>query len=86
VKEKNLKIRYRKLKDEVLLNKKGIVDKGTYFEASRERAFLDMLYLYPEYYFDNLRSIDWDKCEELVLVYKKKALITSLKEYKKIYA
>lgn len=86
VKVENTNIRYRKIKDKVLLNKKGIIDKGTYFEASKERAFLDMIYLYPEYYFDNLRSIDWKKCEELVLIYKKKSLITSLKKYKKIYA
>ncbi|QQS61177.1 MAG: hypothetical protein IPN70_04815 [Candidatus Moraniibacteriota bacterium] len=78
--------RYRKVKDAILLNRKGIVDKDGFFEASKERAFLDMLYSNPKYYFDNLRSIDWDACFDLVSLYQKKSLEKTLKEYYNLYA
>ncbi len=79
-------IRYRKLKNEILLNRAGLIEKDFYFEASRERAFLDMIYINSECYFDNLRSLDWEKCESLVSLYKNASLIKVLNEYKKKYA
>jgi hypothetical protein len=80
------KFTYRKLKNEVLVNPKGLRNRGTYFEATKERAFLDMLYLFGDYYFDNLRSIDWDLCSEIVTIYKNKALEKKLNNYFKEYA
>jgi len=72
---------YRKLKDELLYNPAGIVNQGNYSIASKERAFLDMLYLFPDYYFDNLKVIDWDRCFELNLIYGNKQLIKRLNKY-----
>lgn len=83
---KGNKFAYRKLKNEILINQKGIVDKGTYFEATKERAFLDMLYLFGDYYCDNLRGINWDFCFDIVTIYKNKALEKKLKNYFKKYA
>ncbi|PIW94941.1 MAG: hypothetical protein COZ85_02515 [Candidatus Moranbacteria bacterium CG_4_8_14_3_um_filter_34_16] len=80
------KFAYRKLKNEILVNQKGLVNKGTYFEATKERAFLDLLYLSGDYFFDNLKSIDWDYCYEIVSIYKNKALEKKLKNYQKKYA
>ncbi len=80
------KITYKKIKDGILLNQAGLVDKGTYFEATKERAFLDRLYLSGDYYFDNLRNIDWQACFELVKIYENKALENKLKNYYKNYA
>jgi hypothetical protein len=74
---------YRKIKDEILLNTKGIIDKGNYYSASKERAFLDALYLYKKYYFDNLSKIDWEKCNQLVKIYKSKSLSKRLNNYYK---
>ena len=79
-------IEIKKIKDEVLTNTDGLINMGNYFIATKERAFLDMLYLLPRYGFDNLRSIDWDKCFELVKIYNKKTLIKTLKKYYKLYA
>lgn len=76
-------ITFRKLKDTVLFNPTGIVNKDTYSIATPERAFLDMIYLFPNYYFDNLQSIDWEKCDELVKIYNNKLLIKRLDKYKK---
>lgn len=72
---------YRKIKDEVLLNSAGIIQKDTFSVASRERAFLDMIYLNKDYYFDNLSDIDWEKCEKLVKIYHNQNLESRLKKY-----
>lgn len=77
---------FRKLKDIVLFNDLGVVNKDNYSVATPERAFLDTIYLFPDYYFDNLRSIDWEKCEEIVKIYNNKELVKRLKKYKKQYA
>ncbi|MDD4358789.1 MAG: hypothetical protein PHY30_03160, partial [Candidatus Pacebacteria bacterium] len=73
---------FRKLKDSILFNGLGIKKNG-YSIATPERAFLDMIYLSPKFYFDNLRSINWEICFELVKIYKNKQLIKRLKEYQK---
>ncbi len=74
---------FRKLKDTVLFNPAGIVSKNNYSIATQERAFLDMIYLFPNYYFDNLKSINWEKCDELVKIYNNKQLIKRLNKYRK---
>lgn len=79
------KFTFRKLKNEILLSREGLINKGTYFEASRERAFLDMVYLFGDYYFDNLRSIDWQACYEMAPLYKMKNFENKIKEYQKKY-
>jgi hypothetical protein len=76
---------FRKLKDEVLYNSTGIINKDNYSIATPERAFLDMIYLFPNYYFDNLKSINWEKCEEIVKIYNNKQLIKRLNNYRKNY-
>ena len=77
---------FRKLKVVVLFNSTGIVSKDNYSIATPERAFLDMIYLFPNYYFDNLKSINWEKCDELVKIYGNKELIKRLAKYRKNYA
>jgi hypothetical protein len=77
---------FRRLKDVILFNSAGIANKGNYSMATVERAFLDMIYLFPNYYFDNLKSINWNKCDELVKIYNNKELIKRLDKYRKNYA
>lgn len=77
---------YRKLKNEILYNPAGIINQGGYSIATKERAFLDMIYLFPNYYFDNLKNIDWDKCFELMDLYRNQQLIKRLKKYQKNHA
>ncbi|MDD3480909.1 MAG: hypothetical protein PHW75_01635 [Patescibacteria group bacterium] len=76
---------FRKLKDVLLYNPKGIVNKGTYSIAGPERAFLDMIYLFPDYFFDNLNGLDWEECRELVREYNNKSLIKRLERYYRDY-
>lgn len=80
------KIKYRKLKDSVLYNSEGIINKGSYSIASKERAILDLLYLHKKYYFDNLRSIDWVKMIHISKIYNNKKLENEVNEIYKKYA
>ena len=77
---------FRKLKDVVLFNSTGVIGKDNYSVAIVERAFLDMIYLFPNYYFDNLRPINWEKCDEIVKIYNNKQLIKRLNKYRKNHA
>lgn len=86
VKVGNVSIGIRKIKDEVLYNAAGVVMKNNFSQATSERAFLDMIYLYPRYYFDNLDDLNWDTCQELVKIYDNKQLRKRLALYQKKYA
>ena len=78
-----LRISFRKIKETALYNPLGIINKNNYSVASKERAFLDTIYLFPQYYFDNLHSIDWQRCFEIAEIYQNKKLIERLKKYQK---
>ncbi len=78
-------ITLRKIKDEVLYNAAGVDTSKNFSQATPERAFLDMIYLYPRYYFDNLDGLDWERCKELVEIYDNQQLIKRLASYKKDY-
>lgn len=77
---------FRKLKDMVLYNSTGIINKENYSIAAAERAFLDMIYLFPEYFFDNLKPLDWEFCAEAVKIYGNQQLIKRLNRYRKSHA
>jgi len=79
-------IEYHKIKNEILLNSQGIIQKNHYAIASPERAFLDTIYLYGDYYFDNLESINWEQCFELIKIYKNKKMEKNLEDYYQKYA
>lgn len=74
-------ITFRKLKDVVLYNALGIKNEKNYSIATPERAFLDTIYLFPKFYFDNLRSINWEQCVELAKIYDNKQLIKRVARY-----
>ena len=78
-------ITFRKLKDSVLYNGLGVKNEKNYSIATPERAFLDAIYLSPKYYFDNLRSLNWEMCSELVKIYDNKQLVKRLKKYQTRY-
>ena len=75
------KYNYRKLKGAVLVNPLGVIQKNNHSIASRERAFMDSLYLYKDYHFDNPYGIDWDLCFKLLAVYGSKTLERTLKSH-----
>ena len=77
------KITFVRMKDYVLSNTTGIEHKDDYAIASRERAFLDRVYVSKDYHFDNLRSLDWNKVMEILPIYNNKRLEKKVKEYQK---
>ena len=76
-------ISFKKIKDEILTNSKGIVNQNGYAIAGAERAFLDRIYLSKNYYFDNLEPIDWGKAEDLIKIYNNKAMKGRFRKYVK---
>jgi len=81
VKIDNNKIVFRTLKKIVLYNSAGVINQVGFSIAIKERAFLDIIYLFPNYYFDNLKKMDWDKIFDLVKIYNNKELIRRVKKY-----
>ena len=72
---------FRKLKDTILTNAAGIENRGNYFAATKERAFLDVLYLNKDYYFDNLSPLDIDKVKSLLPLYHNKRMVQRVNRY-----
>ena len=70
---------FHRMKDVLLTNSHSIEKKGNYYIASKERAFLDTIYLNKNYHFDNLSSINWDICFEMLPIYDNKAMAKRLK-------
>ena len=75
------KIVYRKLKNGILANRAGVKAEEGFSAAEKERAFLDMIYLFGDYHFDNLGGIDKEKCFKLVKIYHNKRLEKRLRKY-----
>lgn len=71
----------RRMKEDVIFNPTGVKLEKNYSIATVERAFLDMIYLSPKAYFDNLRPINWEKCFEIAPLYNNKQLIKRLATY-----
>lgn len=65
---------FKQLKRPILVNTSGLIDRGNYFVATKERAFLDTLYLNKNYYFDNLFPLDQKKVFELLPLYNNKRM------------
>ena len=75
---------FRRMKEAVLLNTTGLDKKDNYHIATKERAFLDTIYLNKSYQFDNLSSINWDECFEMISLYENKAMAIRLNSYYKV--
>lgn len=66
---------FRKIKGELLVNTIGIIRSDNQINiATPERAFLDILYLTTDYYFDNLNPLNKELVYKLLPVYQSKVL------------
>ena len=63
-----------KLKNEVLANTIGINRENNINIATAERAFLDVMYLNKNYYFDNINPLSKKLLLEILPIYKSKQL------------
>lgn len=72
---------YKKLKNEVLSNPLGIITENGYSIASKERAFLDIVFFLKDYHVDNKNRLDFAKIKEIMPIYKSKSLEERIKKY-----
>ncbi|MBU1045628.1 type IV toxin-antitoxin system AbiEi family antitoxin domain-containing protein [Patescibacteria group bacterium] len=79
------KISFIRMKDYVLSNTVGIKHADGIATATKERAFLDRIYVSKDYHFDNLDALDWDKVFEILPIYNNKRMIRKVNEYFKHY-
>lgn len=71
---------FRRIKDTVLVNPEGVESKGESSVATKERAFLDTLYVHTAYQFDNVGGLDWNRVFEILPIYDNKRMAKSVKE------
>ena len=72
---------FRKIKGEILVNTAGINRHENHVNiASPERAFLDLMYLNTEYYFDNLNPLKKQIVYKLLSIYQSKSLSERVKK------
>lgn len=74
-------IQYRKMPKDVLVNTQGVTQEGNITIASPERAFLDAIFLYKNYHFDNLAGLDWKTIMELKHIYPGRAFARRVEGY-----
>ncbi|MFA5995221.1 MAG: hypothetical protein WCW27_05250 [Patescibacteria group bacterium] len=79
------RISFIRMKDYVLSDTIGIEHINDVAIASRERAFLDRIYVSKEYHFDNLDSLEWNKVFEILPIYRNKRMEKKVNEYYKYY-
>jgi predicted transcriptional regulator of viral defense system len=77
----NQKISFVRMKDYVLSNTAGIEHTNGIATATKERAFLDRIYVSKDYHFDNLDALDFDKVFEMLPIYHNKRMEKKVKTY-----
>ena len=67
-------ISYRQMRGEQIADTSGVVNRGAVNIATPERAFLDVLYLNPQYHFDNLHPLNRQEVKRLLPIYSSKRM------------
>lgn len=75
------KITFVRMKNYVLSNTMGIEHKEGYAVATKERAFLDRIYVSKDYHFDHLDSLDWNRVFEILPIYYNARMVKKVKAY-----
>lgn len=74
-KVEKIEFKYLKIKNDILLNPLGIINKWNYMIATKERAICDRIYLSKNYYFDNIEWIDKEKLIQISKIYNKRVIL-----------
>lgn len=75
------KISFVRMKDYVLSNTAGIEHTNGIATATKERAFLDRIYVSKDYHFDNLDALSWDKVFEILPIYHNRQMEKRVRTY-----
>jgi hypothetical protein len=79
------RISFIRMKDYVLSNTIGIEHVNDVARATKERAFLDRIYISQNYHFDHLDVLDWDKVFEILPIYRNQRMVKQVAKYFKYY-
>ena len=72
---------FHRIKGEILVNTAGITRQVNHVNiASAERAFLDLMYLNTEYYYDNLHPLNKQIVFKLLPIYQTKSMSDRVKK------
>jgi predicted transcriptional regulator of viral defense system len=76
---------FKKIKTPILTNSQGVENRDETSLATKERAFLDTLYIHVDYHFDNLNSLDWNSVFKILPIYHNQRMADRVhKLYKQI--
>lgn len=73
-------LQYRKIKGAILVDTIGIRRENNTNIATKERAFLDVMYLNTDYYFDHIDLLDQDELMKIIPIYRSERMIKRLKK------
>lgn len=74
-------ISFVKMKSFIMSDTNGIENIHETPIATKERAFLDRIYVSKDYHFDNLDGLDWEKVFKLLPIYRSKRMGYKVKKY-----
>jgi predicted transcriptional regulator of viral defense system len=74
---------FKQMKHEIITNQLGVEHNNESAFATKERAFLDTLYINTDYHFDNLGDIQWDNVFAMLPLYENKNMIRKVNKLQK---
>ena len=74
-------IAFERLRKFILTDASGVEHERGYAIATKERAFLDRIYVSKDYHFDHLDILDWDKVFAILPIYQSKRMKQKVQEY-----
>ncbi|HBH46099.1 MAG: hypothetical protein A2445_01980 [Candidatus Jacksonbacteria bacterium RIFOXYC2_FULL_44_29] len=72
---------FRKIKDNILTNSIGVEHRQEVAMATKERAFLDTIYINKDYHFDNLLPLDWEQIFVILPIYQNRRMTEKVKQF-----
>ena len=72
VKVESCEYSYFKIKDEILTNPIGLTIESAFRIATVERAICDTVYLFKNFYFDNIKNVDKEALLRISKIYNKR--------------
>jgi len=71
---------FKRIKSAILDNPLGVENRDESSFATKERAFLDALYVHPDYQVDNLGGLDWNKVFEMLPIYQNQRMARAVRK------
>jgi hypothetical protein len=75
------RISYVRMKKGILSDTAGIEHPNDIATATKERAFLDRIYVSKDYHFDNLSALNWDLVFKILPIYRNRRMEKKVQAY-----